>query len=280
MFLKSSKKTRVCFVFLLACAVFLSVLCYTPEAVAAEALKVGPQWRIEKDNPQKYTLESDTRISIQGGSGDLYNTTNTAENIFLTDVYEEDYEFQTKLTFRPENNYQAAGLIVYLGEDDYLALLRRYHTGYKVNGSGNCIQFISEEDKICTENGQIADIYAETIYLKIKKEGTTYTGSVSSDGLSWTDLLTTRTNPSVTNSPETKVGFLSKGFPSDTEHYLIWEDFTVKNTINDTFRVVPYSSQWRVEYEQPEKYTLDSSTKLTAQGGQGDLYQATNNAEN
>jgi len=201
---------------------------------AESPLNTAPRWKVVREKPEKYTVDSDTQITVQGGWGDLWRSTNDAENIFLTDIPPGDYEFQTKLTFKPTGNYQAVGLIVYLDDDNYLALIRRHNTVYGSNTARN-IQFISEENGVCESEalGQIADTFNETIYLRIKKEGSSYKGSVSNDGRSWTDVTTTRTNPSATNNPDSKIGFLSKGFRSDLD--VVWENFSVNGT------VIPYS---------------------------------------
>ncbi|MDR2736351.1 MAG: glycoside hydrolase family 97 catalytic domain-containing protein [Gracilibacteraceae bacterium] len=206
----------------------------------------GSQWEIIKEQPEQYTINGDAMISIRGDSGDLWGKkTNNVNNIFLTDIpTAENYEFQTKLTYKPViDTTEAAGLIVYFDEDNYLALIRRHLASY----GGSRIQVVTELDGVCREDGWIDDKYGEEIYLRIQKVGEVYNGFVSADGQSW-DTVMTRENECVTNNRSTefptKIGFFSKGFSKNTNQVLIWQDFTVDGT------VIPYTA-W-----SPMPYTL------------------------
>ena len=239
---------------------FLSAHCYVTEAAAAP---LGLQWEIEGEHlPEKYTVDSETKITMKGGTGDLYENYNTAQNIFLTSIPSSgDYEFRTRLTFRPTKNYQAAGLIVYLDDDNYLALLRRYHSSY--HSEKSIIQLITEKGGNCEEDGRIGDDedkYKDEIHLKIQKSGGEYNAFVSADGQSW-DPVMTRVNANVTNSHASasppRIGFFSKGFP-DSDADLVWQDFTVDGT------VIPYTAWSQTPYTLTYNYNGGSSGISTA----------------
>ncbi|MDR2736352.1 MAG: protein kinase [Gracilibacteraceae bacterium] len=210
------------------------------------------QWEIRSygpnPGPDTFTRNTDTMLTTRGEKGDLWGTSsssNNLNNIFLTDTPSGDYEFQIVLTFEPTENHQAAGLAVILDADNYLILLRRFHSLY----GGRVIQFISEsEGKGGSEREhEIPDTFSEKIHLRITKKGEEYRGYVSNNGQEWVlvakqagpeaKMNTHVTDGHMTNEPssKTKIGFLSKGFTSSTERILIWQNFTVNG------KSVPFS---------------------------------------
>jgi len=97
---------------------------------------------------------------------------NTAKNVFLHTVDEADFAISAKLDFKPDQNFQSAGLIIYRDENANFAATRRYHSYFE--NKSLCIQGVDTDS--FTE-GHMADPSQEQapIWLRVVKEGTTVT---------------------------------------------------------------------------------------------------------
>jgi len=116
----------------------------------------------------------------------------------LQDIEEENFEIITRMFFKPQRNFQSAGLAIYEDDENVVSLVRAYAD--VVDYPGNAIYF----DNIYPS----APSYGETgytnyptpinspsgVYLKLRREGIAYTGFYSLDGQSWT-LIGVQTSP-------------------------------------------------------------------------------------
>ena len=112
------------------------------------------------------------------------------DSLLLRFIEEENFEIVTRVLFKPERNFQRVGLVIYENRDNFVGLLRAYaDVG---NNPGNAIYFdnISPDvpgyDDADYQNfaTRIAD--PSDVYLKLRRDGNTYTGYYSLDGQSWT----------------------------------------------------------------------------------------------
>ena len=143
---------------------------------------LGSGWSWVREDSANWSLIARNgylRINLQGQ--DLWNANNT-ENILLRTPSTTDWTIQTKLEFNPTVGYQQAGLIVYSNDDTYLKLIRFYDAaGYQRLGLDKEINLAYEQHTVNTS--------LTTIYLKIVKTGTTYTGYYNPDGgSSWNQV--------------------------------------------------------------------------------------------
>lgn len=130
-----------------------------------------------------------TSLSAKPGSfritsdpGDLWATSGTEKDILLQTPASNDYTITTKLAFMPTVNYQSAGLIVYSDDDNYIKVERAYNAGDK-------LRIVKETGGIGTQQTTAVPTTAGgSIYLKLVKSGTTYTGYYSIDDLVWTPI--------------------------------------------------------------------------------------------
>jgi regulation of enolase protein 1 (concanavalin A-like superfamily) len=122
------------------------------------------------------------RITLQDGAiGDAIPE--PPANLLLREAPSGDFEIATLVHFTPVSNVQFAGLIVY--QDDLNAVqFGRAYCDLSEMCVGNGIYFdntsdVSKNYATVTSNPSIA-------YLRLRREGTTYTGYYSEDGDSWT----------------------------------------------------------------------------------------------
>ena len=182
---------------LLICMV-LTMLPVTALADEAEGKLIASDgWTIINEVAEKYAFGDENSVSISVVGKSLFNGTNrTAKNVFLHGVEEADFEVSVKMEFQPTKNYATAGLIVYHNDDNLFMFTRRYHKKY-----GNQIlgtMGSDENSAVDTEGGLIgtdgkvtdqsaqADVEGQAaVYLKIRKEGSTFACFYSLDGKEW-----------------------------------------------------------------------------------------------
>ncbi len=181
---------------------------------------------LDTSNPNKITLKT--------VSGDVdYN--GSAKNLILRDAPEGDFELTVKLQGKMENNYQKAGLVIWHDATNSVSTVRRYHGGLN-NGtsSRNHFGMFSYLNQYLEPVVLDEDPEAEA-WLKIVKEGNTFTGYYSYDHETWTKTGTI-TNDVVGTSDQLKIGVYACGGTGAT---ITFEDFTC-STINDG-KVLPFA---------------------------------------
>ena len=124
------------------------------------------------------------RIITQGES--LYGA-NKSKNLLLRDAPAGDFEITTKVAFDPQNNFQGAGILIYQDEDNFALITRAFCNICLGSGSGI---FLDNEmnGKLDVDSGSRIAVSLQTTWLKLQKEGTTYTGFYSADGENWDEL--------------------------------------------------------------------------------------------
>lgn len=147
-------------------------------------------WRVLNEDSADYELVSGTGLVAQTTNGDIYQTQTDGTNFFLTTV-EGDFTMETEMIIPTAftSNYQQGGLIVYGDNDNYLKLSYEYSS----SSSGDSIQFGEEVDGTFAVVGyEKSTTDYSVIYFRLEKVGTTYTGSYSLDGETYTALGATQ----------------------------------------------------------------------------------------
>ncbi|QDH10819.1 DUF1349 domain-containing protein [Nocardioides dongxiaopingii] len=143
-------------------------------------------------------------VSIPLESTDLYQTTNTARDLVLTDLPDGPFVATTKVSAPINRSYQSAGLLLYGDDDNYIKHVFQGRSDQPDAGS-NIIQTAKEVGATATEtnsSGLGAD-FPTTVWLRLASEnGTDVIGSYSSDGETWTEMaagydLTGISNPRI-----------------------------------------------------------------------------------
>lgn len=139
-------------------------------------------WFWKNEDPTHWNLNTNSGyLSITTQFGDIYATTNNAQNILLQTAPEENFIIITKLAISSDTHAQQAGLVVYGDDDNYIRLTR----GFMYNG--NRVEYIEEQDGLITSTNYI-DVDAGDIYLAIKKTDGIYVGSYSLNGIEWFEI--------------------------------------------------------------------------------------------
>jgi len=143
-------------------------------------------WNMVREDSTHWSLTDvpgSWRITLQaGGLGN--GATLPANNLLLRQVPNDNFEIATLVNFTPTGNYQIAGLLIYQDDTNALQFGRAYCDA--ANGcTGNGIYF----DNI--QFGEMGDNFATVTsnpskaYLRLRREGTTYTSYYSEDGINW-----------------------------------------------------------------------------------------------
>ncbi|MGO4548913.1 Ig-like domain-containing protein [Paenibacillus sp. 2TAB23] len=162
------------------------------------AAELDDQWNFIRENNAKWSLDDRAGyMTIAGESGDIVDGQATAKNILLTGAPEGDWTIDTRMVGKPTSQWSQGGLIVYENDQSYLRLTRLF-------GSGNQLQFTKQIDAV-RQHEEVADtINSEVAYLRIVKQGNSYSGYYSADGISYTQVWTTQT----ADLAEPKIGFI------------------------------------------------------------------------
>jgi hypothetical protein len=80
---------------------------------------LGEDWTVLSPDSSRWSL-SGGALRVESLSGDTYQGTNTARNLFLVDVPAGDFEVVTKLSAPVALDYQSAGLLAWQDWDNYV----------------------------------------------------------------------------------------------------------------------------------------------------------------
>ncbi len=118
-------------------------------------------------------------MTHSGGVGD--------KNLLLRSAPPANFEMRTRVTFRPTNNFQIAGLVLYQDNNNYLMLGPAYCDTPPPTCVGNGIYFHRVEGgSFVGSNFATPTTTQGEVYLRVVRKGTTYSGFYSEDGTSWT----------------------------------------------------------------------------------------------
>ena len=155
-------------------------------------------------------------LTTVGAGGDIWQGNGSAVNLFYIDPPTGDnWEAVVQITSSFTGNYPSVGLIAWVDNDNYVGFWRRYHTG--LVSSGRIFDMVSEVGSAGDESGAQADsalglsqAQANSAYIKLVKNGNSFTGYVSADGINWTTAPGfTKTNAAVAGNANLKIGLFS-----------------------------------------------------------------------
>ena len=146
-------------------------------------LVLTDDWSIIRNDPEYWTINDEHSITITTQPGEFYTGTDNAQNVMLTPA-EGDFTVTTKLDFIPNGDYQTAGIIVYQDTDNIYGAYKRYHSGF---GGNIFTDFVMNNSSFSEHTTPDANKDA-TVYLKVVKEGTTFSSFYSYDNETWTPI--------------------------------------------------------------------------------------------
>lgn len=162
-------------------------------------------WQTVNWESDKPSLDSDAPcvVTIPVLNGDLGNG-KAVKNLLLREAPEGDFDIRVKVTGGLAQNFESVGLIAYHDNANSVALERRSHSYF--GGNVFCITNFegSGNEPYVAETDAQADAY-----LRLVKEGTTFTAYYSYTGEEWT-VVNTVTNETVGNSDSLKIGLIAR----------------------------------------------------------------------
>ena len=181
---------------------------------------LDPQWNWIRENTSNWSLsEQSGYMKIISEAGDIVDGGATAKNILLTGAPEGDWTIDTRMVGKPTSQWSQGGLIVYENDQSYFRLTRLY-------GSGNQFQFTKQVNAV-REHVEVADMIESAVsYLRIVKEGNTYSGYYSADGVTYNQVWTTQT----ADLADLKIGLIvcaGTGLTAAFDYFHITENGTI-----------------------------------------------------
>ncbi|MEK8228210.1 DUF1349 domain-containing protein [Oerskovia sp. M15] len=166
------------------------------------------------------------KLEIDTTPTDIYGTSNTdVPNIVLQDQPAGDWTVETKVdgsTF--DQQYQQGGLILFGDDDNYVKLdvLTKNQAGAAVDRG---IELRSEAGAtVLNPQPNVNSLTQGVWWLRLAKVGTTFTGSYSADGVTWTEIAEKVTNPGLADA---KIGLYALGAAQQTSATATFDHFRV-----------------------------------------------------
>jgi beta-xylosidase len=150
-------------------------------------------WSWVREDPTHWNLTDSPgslRITLQDG----FIVLSSVKNLLLRSAPSGNFEIATFVNCTPTSNFQLAGLVVYQDDSNYLQFGRSFCDRAETC-VGNGVYF---DNVVAREGG--GSKYATTpgsqseAYLRLRREGTTYTAYFSEDGANWT-VIGQHSNP-------------------------------------------------------------------------------------
>lgn len=144
---------------------------------------LDPQWTWVREDPRNWSLTAvPDSLQINVASG--YVAAHTSPNLLLRRAPDGNFQIQTQLTFRPSQNFQFAGLIVYEDDSNFIQAGRAYCSSVDCVGAGLYMDYYQKGVLVAPDFGQLyGDI--NPILLRLSRRGDAYTFEVSTNGKVW-----------------------------------------------------------------------------------------------
>ncbi len=245
-----------------------------------DSTSMAKGWSFVREDKANWSLKNRPGyLSITTQPGDLSGSKNSLKNILTQPAKDSNFVVSTKLDFKPGENGQNAGLIIYGDDDNYYTLTRD-------NLSGAAFIARNESKGTSKTLGRKTDVITSaTSYLKIEKNGDIYTSYYSADGSTWTQLAQT----SGINIANPKIGVIAGTTKTQTKsinadfdyiHYGIYDPNP--SPIIDNFDSSYLDGRWNFIKERTSDWNLkDKPGYMVIKAGPGSLEGIwTNNIRN
>ncbi|MFV2145033.1 ThuA domain-containing protein [Isoptericola sp. G70] len=194
------------------------------------------RWQIVREDESGYRV-ADGSLQIDTTATDIYTGTNTdVPNIVLQDQPEGDWTVETRVdASQLVEQYQQGGLILYGDDDNYVKL--DYVTD---NAAGDPVsarlELRSEVDAtVVNPQPNVSGLTEDVWSLRLTKEGTTFTGSYSTDGETWEQFGDPVEHEGLAQA---KVGLFALGGSQTTSATVLFDHFRVVGDDTEPLAVV------------------------------------------
>ena len=147
-------------------------------------------WKPIRENKANWAVENGALV-ITTQAGDLTSTNNNASNVFVQSA-NSDWTIDTKLVCSetPGTPAQNAGIVAYQDDDNFVKLVysaQMFRRGPQGGGAAIQLYCESDGDSKATVSVNPEGIADNTVWLRLKKSGSTYTAYYSADGKNYVE---------------------------------------------------------------------------------------------
>ncbi len=144
-------------------------------------------WAWTNEDRSAWSLTSDGQLMILAGDAMLLSTENGQRNVLLRDAPAGDFEITARVSAQPSVDFQQAAILIYQDDDNFIAINR----GFCSTCVGSGIYVDNEIEGGFLHEGR--EIYwipmdAGEVYLRLRRQGDTYTPSYRLPGEAWIEL--------------------------------------------------------------------------------------------
>jgi beta-xylosidase len=144
---------------------------------------LDPQWIWVREDPQDWSLANvPGALQINVSRGYIPAHTNT--NILLRPTPAGNFQIETQITFKPTDNFQFAGLIIYENDSNFIQAGREYCNAVGCIGEGLYMDYY-RKGAVVKPNFGPAYNEIDPILLRLSRRGDSYTFETSTDGKTW-----------------------------------------------------------------------------------------------
>ena len=178
---------------------------------------IGPGWQWLNENKKMWSITNKPGwLEIIAGKGTVFS-----RNLLFRPIPEGNFELETKMIFEPVANFQDAGLIIYYNTSNYILFGRAYCNRRPACVDDGLYMDMSISGKLTGGNFSIPAPGTDTIFLRLRREGDTYTSYYSEDGSQWTKIGT-HTSTMKPNSVGLEAGQpMSSSLPAQFDYFVI-----------------------------------------------------------
>lgn len=152
------------------------------------ALGEGWAWTNEDDRYYSFT-NNPGWLEINAEPG--YVGDGSVKNLLLRTIPEGNFELETKLNFAPKGNFQIGALVIYESGPNFVQFGRAFCGPCPAKDGYYFDMFV--DGVFGGENFATPITSGDTIYLRLRREGNSYTGYGSLDGADWQVIGTHQT---------------------------------------------------------------------------------------
>lgn len=144
---------------------------------------LGEGWEWVREDKKSWSLTNNAGwLELMARAGNVGS--GTIENMLLRTSPDVNFELETQLKFKPAGNFQIAGLLIYESAANSVLFGRAFCDGPQCAGDGYYFDQIANNSFI-SDNFATAAPESDTVYLRLRREGNSYTAYASEDGNEW-----------------------------------------------------------------------------------------------
>lgn len=144
---------------------------------------LGEGWQWIREKPSAWSLTNNPGwLEIFVSSGHVAE--GNLDNQLMRPIPEGNFELETKLKFKPTGDFQLAGLLIYESAANFIQFGRAF-CDYPQCANDGFYMDVTRDGNLNPENFSVAAPATDTVYLRLRREGNTYTTYASEDGKTW-----------------------------------------------------------------------------------------------